>query len=337
MMSVSEMILAGVLTALLALATALAAGCMRRARGQLIAERDRCQEGVARERADRALLADETARLKKTLDAIVLLFEVTRGLTSSIERQGVVGAFRETMTRYLPLEDCRFAAAGEAGAPVDEQTSRFPLYVAREPIGELLVRGLREKDQETFSVLAGQFALAMKRVFLYQRLQELATTDSLTNTFSRRYWFSRAAEELERSGRFGRHASCLMIDIDRFKELNDTYGHLTGDTLVVAVARIARENIRSVDLLGRYGGEEFCVLLSETEPGEAAYVAGRIRQAVQEARIWAYDESLSVTVSIGVAGSGAGQAGLAELVDRADRALYRAKEEGRNRVCVSGG
>ena len=128
-----------------------------------------------------------------------------------------------------------------------------------------------------------------------------------------------------------------MIDIDHFKHFNDEYGHLVGDVVLKQVAQTLRKNVREVDFVGRYGGEEFGVGLIETDASTALLVAQRIRRAVQEAVYLAYEERLKVNVSVGCATVPASHGTLRALVDAADTALYQAKRLGRNRVCVADG
>ncbi|MDD5347240.1 MAG: GGDEF domain-containing protein [Candidatus Omnitrophica bacterium] len=304
--------------------------------GRLASLYDRLNKEEASLRADYALLAQETGRLKSLLEGVVAPYEITRELTGFLDLEKVLRTFNEAVQRYLSVQDCVFVSTGQGDAGF-EGYQAFPLHVGKEPVGSLMVKGLHQKDQETFGILFAQFQLAVKRVLLYQRVQALATTDSLTRSYSRRYWFARCAEELERSRKFGFDLACLMIDVDHFKELNDGYGHLVGDAIVAAVAKIIKDNIRSIDLLGRYGGEEFSLVLTETDVQGALYVAERIRQTVADTPIQAYDESLRVTISIGIMQLAKDTPDLAALVDSADKALYLAKETGRNRVCVQRG
>ena len=128
----------------------------------------------------------------------------------------------------------------------------------------------------------------------------------------------------------------LMADVDYFKNFNDQYGHLTGDQILREIAVIIKANIREIDIMGRFGGEEFCVVLPDTDSTAAGFVAERIRAAVAEATIKAYDATTKATVSIGVAVYPQDGKRVNELIDKADWALYRAKKDGRNRVCTFG-
>ena len=124
-----------------------------------------------------------------------------------------------------------------------------------------------------------------------------------------------------------------MLDIDRFKEVNDTYGHRTGDRVLRALAERITQNIRQVDILGRYGGEEFAILLPETELFKACEIAERIRSAVANQPIVETEQGpVSVSISVGVTRATKATTTLAELLEQADKALYMAKEKGRNRV-----
>ena len=127
-----------------------------------------------------------------------------------------------------------------------------------------------------------------------------------------------------------------MIDVDYFKKVNDQYGHLTGDQILRGVASLIREHVRGIDIVGRYGGEEFCVVLPDTDCGGAQYVAERIRTAIEKTPLKAYDNIIKVTVSIGSSTFPDDGQSLAELGDKADWALYRAKKMGRNRICAFG-
>ena len=159
-----------------------------------------------------------------------------------------------------------------------------------------------------------------------RELRRLATTDSLTGLANRRHFQQQAQRELSRARRYDRPLSLLMMDADRFKNINDTYGHQVGDQVLQALAEIGTQLLRDSDLMGRLGGEEFGLLLPETGPLQAFDVAERVRKAVDEADIPTDRGPVRITVSLGVAFS-EGKVGLEleELLRRADRALYAAK------------
>lgn len=167
----------------------------------------------------------------------------------------------------------------------------------------------------------------------YQRqLERLATTDQLTELWNRRYLMEVAGNEVGRFRRYGRTFSTVIFDIDHFKKLNDTYGHAAGDFALVECAKTLSEAVRGQDTLARIGGEEFCVLLPDTNGEGAAQLAEKIRQRVEAIEITFDDQLITFTVSLGVAEVRESDEGFETLLARADEALYRAKEGGRNRV-----
>jgi diguanylate cyclase (GGDEF)-like protein len=170
-----------------------------------------------------------------------------------------------------------------------------------------------------------------------QALRELSARDPLTGLSNHREFFRLLREETQRSQRYRHPLSLLMIDLDYFKRVNDTYGHPAGDRVLCAVAGIIRRELRQVDHVARYGGEEFAVILPETAVSEALAIASRIRQAVA-ARPLAISEGegVELTISIGLAVFPDDAAAEEGLVEQADQALYAAKAAGRNRVCRSG-
>ncbi|MDQ2101618.1 sensor domain-containing diguanylate cyclase [Azospirillum isscasi] len=165
-----------------------------------------------------------------------------------------------------------------------------------------------------------------------ERLRQLSITDSLTGTSNRRHFVEAAEQELARVRRYGRPASLLMLDIDHFKSINDTHGHAVGDEALRAFTAACRGLLRENDLLGRTGGEEFAILLPETDVAGARMVAERIRRRTAELAVPAGAETVRFTVSIGVACCAAGTRGVDAMLSSADEALYRAKAAGRNRV-----
>ncbi len=168
------------------------------------------------------------------------------------------------------------------------------------------------------------------------RLYRLSITDTLTKAYNRQYLYQRLPDELERSRRYGDPLCVALFDVDFFKKLNDTHGHPAGDFVLKEITRIAQEQIREVDALVRYGGEEFLILLPKTGLQGARSIAERFRKSVEDAVFPWSDRQLSVTVSVGLASLSAEVNSDEVLLKRADDALYRAKSTGRNRVEVHG-
>ncbi|MBR8831796.1 MAG: Response regulator PleD [Chroococcopsis gigantea SAG 12.99] len=169
----------------------------------------------------------------------------------------------------------------------------------------------------------------------YNQLEKLAITDHLTGIFNRRAILTFAEEEFIRCSRYERRFSLLMIDVDFFKSINDNYGHDIGDKVLIEVAETINNGTRKVDILGRFGGEEFVVLLPEAGLPEAVGVAEKIKESVSEIRLPALRDKNEITVSIGVASYEKSDHQLEEIIKRADRSLYYAKNQGRNRVVTS--
>ena len=167
------------------------------------------------------------------------------------------------------------------------------------------------------------------------RLEQLAQTDPLTQLLNRRALTERINAEMERALRYDSSLSLLMVDLDHFKRINDTYGHLVGDDVLRDFAKLLTATIRTTDVVARYGGEEFLVLLPEADEAGAEHFAERIRAAVEKQEFGARvgHPALKLTASIGVATFPAARIeSLEDLLARADAALYRAKADGRNRV-----
>jgi diguanylate cyclase (GGDEF)-like protein len=197
---------------------------------------------------------------------------------------------------------------------------RAQLQVARELAAARAVAG--SAADEMVEVLAEN-----------RRLQELATTDPVTLVLNRRAFADRLRVEMDRSRRFGAALSILLIDIDHFKRVNDTAGHLAGDSVLREIAREIGEAVRTVDIVARYGGEEFVAILPETSVEGAEVFAERLRERISGREFAAGDGKIRLTVSVGIATFPAPDVSTAdELFARADSAMYRAKDGGRNQV-----
>jgi diguanylate cyclase (GGDEF)-like protein len=161
-----------------------------------------------------------------------------------------------------------------------------------------------------------------------QTIEKIAITDALTEMFNRRHIMSRFEEEFEKFKRLKKNVSCIMADIDNFKSINDSYGHLVGDQVLKAISHRIRNTIRAYDILGRYGGEEFLIIMPDTKLEDASGLAERIRTRVKEETI----NNATVTLSLGVVCIQEGDRSLDDIIRRADQNLYRAKKDGKDRV-----
>lgn len=165
------------------------------------------------------------------------------------------------------------------------------------------------------------------------RLQELATVDPLTGVFNRRYFVQKAKNELNRSIRYKKPCSVIMIDLDHFKAINDTYGHAAGDQVLISTSIILKNGIRDSDILARYGGEEFVIFLPETDKSDAFFLADRLRTHVEEAMVSHQNQHIGITASFGVFGfDQTYNHDIEIMLAQSDQALYAAKKNGRNRV-----
>ena len=190
----------------------------------------------------------------------------------------------------------------------------------------------QELEQRMLSLQRENLDLTVRN----RTLSEVSSRDTLTGLYNRWYVIEKLDSELNRAIRHGSAMSLLMLDLDHFKRINDTWGHPAGDEVLKSVGKLLRESCRVYDVPGRYGGEEFCIVLPETKPGNTTVVAERIRQRLETTELTCGDASIAVTASIGIAGmdtdSDEGLLSPAALIDRADRALYSAKTRGRNRI-----
>ncbi|MCI0994315.1 sensor domain-containing diguanylate cyclase [Pseudomonas corrugata] len=166
------------------------------------------------------------------------------------------------------------------------------------------------------------------------QLQLLSSTDRLTGLYNRGYWEENLKATYARHQRYGNNSSLVMFDIDHFKRVNDTYGHQAGDKVIEQVASLVREHVRDSDVAGRYGGEEFGVVLSDTDKAGARMFAERLRKAVEEMDVQYGDKVIRFTISLGVADLTQPSNSHADLIAWADEALYTSKKTGRNRVTV---
>ncbi|MBU2495111.1 MAG: sensor domain-containing diguanylate cyclase [Candidatus Omnitrophota bacterium] len=214
-----------------------------------------------------------------------------------------------------------------------------PITVAQKTLGVFLIETDGEKihtesEIKMFSFFANEVGIALENIRLYNEVELLSVTDGLTGLYNHRHFQKILGDDLNRSSRYKHSLSLLMLDIDFFKDYNDTFGHPTGDAVLAAVARIIQINIRNTDFAARYGGEEFCMILTETEKSGALLKAEEIRRRIEENQFLNEKKqpTKNLTVSIGVAGFPEDAISKEALIKKADEALYRSKKEGRNRV-----
>ncbi len=163
-------------------------------------------------------------------------------------------------------------------------------------------------------------------------LKHMATIDALTSTYNRRHFLEEAEKEFSRSRRYGTSLSVLMLDADKFKLVNDTYGHAAGDCVLAVLGDICRSELRENDFIGRMGGEEFAICLAETSNTSAQEVAERLREAIECTPITTETNVINISISIGFTEVLKTDQAFSNALDRADQALYRAKKAGRNKV-----
>jgi diguanylate cyclase (GGDEF)-like protein len=206
-------------------------------------------------------------------------------------------------------------------------------YVNDEPVsGDFQLRNgdLVKIGRTIFKYIAGGNIEAAYHDEIYR----LTTMDGLTQVFNRRYFEETLERELARCNRYGRALSLVMLDIDHFKEVNDSYGHLAGDHILKSVASSIKTRIRREDVLARYGGEEFSILLPEVDLKGALTLAEKTRKLIEKTKFEFDAQQIDVSISAGVAALGEQLMEAPDLIRAADQKLYEAKESGRNKTCA---
>ncbi len=216
-----------------------------------------------------------------------------------------------------------------------------PMKVTGKIMGILYVddfkkRKFAAREINVINLLSLQAAAAIDKALLLEKAELMATTDGLTKLYNHRYFVRALESEIKRSSRYKHETSLLMLDVDHFKVFNDTHGHLLGNAVLTNLADILRRSARNTDIVARYGGEEFVIILTQTDKDQAEEIAERIRSEVEATRFDGEEKQPmgTLTVSVGVATCPVDAKDPVGLIERSDRALYKSKELGRNKVTV---
>lgn len=300
--------------------------------------------------------------LARVCSVIQLAFEVSHvSLLLREEGDLVMRAHQGTLTACIPLGG-RFPANREPWSSViatsgtiiekdlsatpdaprlfKESCSRLsiPLISFGQTLGILTLHSsqanaFRESELQSLESVADICATSIQNAHYVERVKQLAYIDGLTGIFNRRFFELRITEELERARRYGTGMAVIMADIDEFKKLNDEFGHLLGDEVLRQVSSLFHQQLRKIDVVCRYGGEEFAILLTQTNTQQAATIADKLRRMVEGYQFPGVPRT--VTISAGVAAFPGHGKGRDELIRAADNGLYAAKQAGRNRVCLA--
>jgi diguanylate cyclase (GGDEF)-like protein len=241
-------------------------------------------------------------------------------LEAALERDVDV---RETRCIVTGGERCTFEVQHRPAGGLDEMVERVALDYSAENI-------------KLLSTLASHAMSALENAILYEKTKRLVVVDGLTYTYNRHYFEERLREEFQRASRHHHPLSLLMLDIDKFKSHNDAHGHPHGDRVLRGVARVLKDNLRGIDVVARFGGDEFAIILPQTDTDGVKIVTERVRTRVAALKLVEpqSQKEVSVTVSVGAATFPSNASNPEELLSQADQALYRAKQLGGNRTCM---
>ncbi len=276
-----------------------------------------------------------TARLTRHVGKIEVPLDDPHWLLSAVARRKSVitsdDLRRDSSIEVHPELKRRFRMTSFAALPMMVEGEAIGIFIANASRNPRTFEGQSIKVLEMF---ADQAALAINNGLLFKRVAERAERDSLTGLYNHGHFQSRLAAEIDRARRYNDHVSLLLFDIDFFKHFNDTYGHQTGDQVLIGIGALLQKTVRLTDIAARYGGEEFVVVLPHTNSADASALAERLRQLIATTPLAkdAEGKDLQVTVSIGVASYPEHADGAEALIAASDAAMYTAKRTGRNRV-----
>lgn len=267
-------------------------------------------------------------------------YDISSALQTTLEFDELIAVFCNKILNTIPHTGYQYIndefELNFARGIMARHTCAYVLKVEDQQLGELkLTRSQRfSKDElKTLESLLCCLIYPLRNATLFKQALRMAYTDPLTKTNNRTAFNDTLIREIKRCDRTNQHLSLIFVDIDHFKIINDQYGHECGDLALSSIATRLLANVRGSDAVFRYGGEEFVVILNDTDLSTASMIAERIRKDIEN-HSFAYGmEVLNVTASLGVA-SLQGNDNCDSLVKRADSAMYQAKQQGRNRVCV---
>ncbi len=337
-----------------------------------ILQRERVYPRIYRSYASLRILNEESSKLLSTLNAEVIVKNLVDGSKRIVPAEVVffmthgneLEAVYHTGCLLQPLDNKRAVVKGTLlemilnnKEPVyisDVRDYRSPLMPFKtEKAGSLFVlpmlfekeilgilvfifektNALTTHQTELLKVLGNQASMSIANAKFYEEIERLAVTDGLTGLYNHRHFQEKLSQEFNRVERFSDPLSVLIIDIDHFKKINDTYGHPVGDVVLRRVAEIIRKTIRNIDIAARYGGEEFAAILIGTDSKGALKMAERLRSTVADEKFYSEKNDFRVTISIGISTYLRDIRKKEEIIERADKALYAAKRNGRNQ-CV---
>jgi len=270
------------------------------------------------------MVSGKFKELEERVSEALAVYEMARDISPIVNKSELLRVFAERLKGFSDIKDIGFFSRPREGYDnyaLKDDSVRYMCIVTES-----------DEVKEYIPLFLYQLNLCLERISLYDKLQQLSIHDSLTQVYNRRYLTERINEEFERAKEFAFNLSFLMIDIDFFKKINDTYGHIVGDIVLRNVAFIIKDTVREIDIVGRYGGEEFSVVLPEESKEDAIIVAKRIVKRVASTKIRAFDDNITTTVSAGVASYPQDTMHLDMLIEIADKALYQSKNSGRNSV-----
>lgn len=325
-------------------------------------------ERQRRREAETLAAVEESAhlneRMERRIGELQAVSQITEMIHSSLDFERIGHSVLEILGKVIGIDTCclfvidkeksetlfsasigsvagvsPYTVSGAAISPGDEHFSCLSVFDHLDTMvmfcahAEDLER-ITEEDRIVLGAVASELVVAVENSRLYRLTKKLAVTDELTGLYNYRHLQNKLDEEIERSRRYGKRLSLLMIDADDFKRFNDTQGHLAGDAALNLLGTTLRVAVREVDLVARYGGEEFSIVLPETDAAGAFVVAEKVREAVASQMFVDSDGALTchLTVSIGVATYPTHAWDKESLLREADDALYRAKNGGKNRV-----